>query len=505
MTALLDPALVAPRGEPVGDWRPARYTDTLTGSEDFTTEGDRLLRLADRHWLTPEGHLELDQWQRWLIRRILETYPPDWPVPHLRGQLRYKQVVVSVARQNGKSLIGALLLLYFLAMHVRGAKVGSFASIEGQARIVYNRLHYAIENDPTLRRAFRLTRTRGITRHGGQGEYRTYPAKESSLQGEPFTAALYDELHLGELGLWDAIVLGQRAKPNAMLVGLTTAGDDSSLLLKRLYAEGQAALDGRDERFGFFVWEAPDDELTPANLIAASPAIACGRIPLDEALFDARKMWESPPDEHGVSGRDRVVRYLLNRFVRGAADAWVNRAAFEALAGDPAAYPDAGELVYALDRTAEWEHATITATRRDGARVYTEVVATINDPTEAELFRACRDLAGGAGGRFVVYGDRLATLGKRLDRAGLDVWVLSSAEQGEAVAAAQAAVKQAALTHAGDPIVLKQSAIARLRHMADAGARLSASLSAGDIDAIRATVAGVFAAGSTEATVVQLF
>src|SRR5690606_36297462 len=144
-----------------------------------------------------------------------------------------------------------------------------------------------------------------------------------------FTAALYDELHLGDLGLRDAIVIGQRSKRNAMLVEFTTAGDDESLLLLRLYGEAEVALAGGDERFGAFIWEAATEELTEANIIAASPAVACGRIPLDEAMYDAQKSWTAPADEHGVTGRDRVVRYLLNRFVRGASDAWAPRDAVE--------------------------------------------------------------------------------------------------------------------------------------------------------------------------------
>lgn len=521
MTGLLTPAFSDERGDAIGDWMPARYSPTLTGSEEFFyTAGDQLLSFAVEHWRTVESdRLDLDAWQVWVIRRLLEVYPPWWPVVELRGRLRYKEVVISLARQNGKSVIGALIVLYFLTAHRRGPKVGMFASKEEQARIVYNRVLFAAEHSPAVGAVLRGTKTRGIHRRDGRGMAATFPAKEEALQGEPFTGCLYDELHLGNMGLWDAIKIGQRSVPSGLIVGITTAGDDDSLLLKRLYTEGDNALTGVAdvidlaravvdraeavvaeeydrltagvERFGFFVWEAADDELTPENIVRANPAVACGRIPLRDVLADSRKTWKAGPDEHGVTGRDRVIRYTLNRFVEGAADAWIASAAFNARAGIITEM--AGNVTYGIERTAAWEHATITASASVDGHLYSEVVATIAGASHDVLKRACKELNARSRSTFAMPADTLSDLGKSLREDGLEVWTLGVTEMVQATASVKSAVARDGLTHAGDPIVRYQSARAKVR-TSDGGDRISRSLTTGDTDALLAMIAGTFVA-----------
>ncbi len=506
--------VVAPSFEPsrsgeVGDWRPGRYTDTLTGTDDFTSAADGLLVLVAMLWRTTEGPLTLDAWQIWLLRRVLETYPADWPVEHLRGRLRYKRVVISMGRQNGKSVLGALLAFFFLTRHVRGPKVGGFASIEAQAGIVYDRVRFAVEKCPEFAASLKATKTKGVELRDGSGIYETHPAKEASLQGEPFTAAIYDELHLGDMGLWDAIVLGQRSKPSAMLVGLTTAGDDASLLLKRLYGEGEEALDGRDERMGFFAWESvttefgKDYEPTEADVIAANPAVACGRIPLAEVMADTLRMWAAGPDENGITGRDRVIRYTMNRFTQGTADAWAPAAQFNRLTGDLSEL-DRSNPVFGVQRTETWEHAAITASWQRDGRLYSELVADLDRPDQETLLRACRDLATLGPCSFAIPANTLRPLVKALRDEGLDAWGLVVAEQQQAMATALGAVKAQTLTHGGDVLVRLQSSRAKARKTED-GARLSASLSIGDIDAVQAMHAGLFVASVRAETRAQLF
>ena len=38
----------------------------------------------------------------------LKRYPLDWHVERLRGRLRFRQLVISMGQQNGKSLLGAI-------------------------------------------------------------------------------------------------------------------------------------------------------------------------------------------------------------------------------------------------------------------------------------------------------------------------------------------------------------------------------------------------------------
>lgn len=490
--SVIAPDFEAPALVPVGDWHPSRYTPTLSGTEDFTTAGDKAIALAEKHWRSPEGPLTLDAWQRWLIRHALETYPPDWPVARLRGQLRYRQIVVSLARQNGKSVVGAIIVLYLLCLHKRGPRVVGVASVESQAKIVYDRVKYAVENSPALSRDLRATGTRGITLRDGSGIYQTLPAKEETAQGEPITGALYDELHLGNAALWDALVEGQKAHANSLLVGITTAGDADSDLLLRLYAEGEDAIAGNDERFGFFVWEGEDNELTEANVIRANPSIACGRIPLDTTMQAARKRWKAPKDKSGVTGKDRVIRYTLNRFVEGSANAVIPLATWRRHRGDWPDVPE-GTPVYAIERTGEWDYATITETRKGDRVSHTRVIAQLVAPEHDVLLEVCRRLAGRGACAFVVNARNLKALGQALRDDGFEVWMLGASEMDTCTTAVPAMVKRGAVTHAGDTIVSLQLPHAKARASGDA-VRLSRTLSIADIDAVEATFLGLFLA-----------
>lgn len=504
MTSVLEPGFTDELHEPVGDWMPSRYTPSLTGTEDFRTEGDNLIAFATKHWAIPETiRATFDAWQKWLVRHVLERYPDDWPIEHLRGQLRFRQVVISMGRQNGKSLIAALFVLYFLCRHVRGPRVIGLASVDRQAKIVYDRVKYGIDKSEALSREIKTTSTRGITRRDGSGLYQTLPAKEESAQGEPASGGIYDELHLGLAALWDALVLAQRARRNSLLIGITTAGDDDSLLLIRLYREGQAAIDGDDERFGFFVWEGEDDELTEANVIRANPGIACGRIPLDIAMADARKMQaDTSRGPDGMTGLQRVIRYTLNRFVQGTSDAWASLTAWNGTV-DPDGRHD-GDVVYGIERTSSWEYATITANTRNGSMVHTELVASLTDPDIDQLFEICKALAARGPCAFAMDSATLSALDKKLKEAGYESWRLGATEMQAAAQHTHAAIGRRAVTHPGDPLLRLQMARAKRRTLPE-GWRLSRTLSVAEIDGVIATAVGVYVATVRDENTMQLF
>jgi len=128
-------------------WLPTKFTRPL--SEDFPTSGDVVIGLAEAFVKIPERNnakLQLAEWQKWLLRAILERYPKDHPDIEKAGRLRYKQVVISIPRKNGKSLLGSVLALYGLMAHESGAEVISVASSADQANIVYRNVLNQILN-----------------------------------------------------------------------------------------------------------------------------------------------------------------------------------------------------------------------------------------------------------------------------------------------------------------------------------------------------------------------
>jgi len=132
---------------------PARFTPPL--SDNFETDGDRLIDLVELCWVTPETDtpLKLDDWQKWLFRAMLERYPADHP--EHPNELRYRQIVVSMGRQNGKSVVGGALALEALAF--RRGDCLSLASSREQAYIIYTRVKHVIDSTSWLAKRFKKT------------------------------------------------------------------------------------------------------------------------------------------------------------------------------------------------------------------------------------------------------------------------------------------------------------------------------------------------------------
>lgn len=463
-------------------WVPGTFTPSLTGTEDFVTDGDKLLRVIDLAWSSPESDaFALDEWQRWLLRHVLERYPDDWPDARLAGRLRFREVVVSLGRQNGKSVIGAIMGLYGLLLMCKGPEVVSVASTREQAEIIYKRVRYVLENNPSLLRRFKATGTRGITSRlaTSPASYVVKAGAESGLQGYPISLGLADELHLWKPETWDAILLGMSAKVDAMLFGITTAGDENSALLKRLYVRGEAA---EDERFGFFRWQAvegsPVDD--PQALIDGNPAIACGRLPLEQELAVVRSMPEA-----------QVRRYRHNLFIASEAS-WLPLSQWHRLGRG--SVPERVPLVFAVERAENWTYATVTAAGKVGGKVHTEVVASLVNPSVEQLDELCRDLwRRFKPMRFLMRSAVLKDLATRLRERGVAVEYLTQDQMKNVCATAYALIAEGRVVHAGDWLVDSQMPKAVSKNSGE-GWLISPRDSVGDVDAVMATVIGLYGA-----------
>ena len=473
---------------------PAVYTKPL--SENFDSDADRLLQvvaLAYKDMDNPDG-LKLDDWQEWLLRHMLERYPADHEDPNLAGQLRYRQVVVSIPRQSGKSLLGAMLGLWGVAM--RDGQCLSLASSSEQAMIIYNRVLHTILNNATLKKRFKkTTERRGIVSSDGLSRYDVRPAKESALQGIPLDTVLADELHLWKKGMWSAVVLGTSAR-NGIVIGVTTAGDDSSETLIELYKQGHKAAAGDPslERFGFFVWQAPDgaEVMDPQSILASNPAVACGRIPLDRIMSDL-----------AIIPEHEARRFRLNQFVSGVGASWLPADLFHKAAAH--GITNQSGSVLGIDITGKWEFATVAAANKVDDAIETELVASFVQPTEAQLYdfitrvyktHGCRAIA--------IDSSRAPNLAKRLKMNGYPIWQLYAKEVAAACAQTYALFETGKIRHNNDPLLIKQTPAGVARYIGDTW-YLSRRDSHGDIDALMATVFAIYVAGTKEDSAIGVF
>ena len=475
---------------------PAIFTAPL--SDKFDSDGPRLIELVKLAWTSPENPdgVKLDDWQKWLLTRMLERYPMDHPT--YPGQLRYRQIVVSMGRQNGKSLLGAILGVYGLLLHSQGAQVISLASSTDQARIIYSRVLFAIQQNEYLRKRFKkATEQRGITTLDGSGRYDVKAAKESSLQGIPMSLCLFDELHLAKRGMWSAAVLGTAQRKDGVVIGITTAGDQSSETLLDLYKLGIQASQGDPEleRFGFFCWQAPDNAKVddPSALKMANPSIDAGRLDLNTVLSDIRSI-----PEH------EAKRYRLNQFINGSINSWIAGDLFTRASGD--GITEQTGIVLGVDRTKNWEYASIAASRKtpDG-KFETELVSGLAGATEQQLYNEIHRLFERGNIIAIAMDDRqLPNLAKRLKVDGLPVWQMWTKEISSACSTVYAMFSAGTVSHRADPLLMVQSPKGIAKYTGETWL-ISRKDSMGDIDALMATVMSLYVAATHQEIGIQVF
>jgi phage terminase large subunit-like protein len=196
----------------------------------------------------------LRDWQRQALAHVLARRPD--------GRYRHRTALVGVARKNGKSALGAGLALYGLVMGADGAEVYSCAGDRDQARIVFGTAKRMVELEPelsgickTYRDAIEIQQTGSV--------YRVLSAEAYTKEGLNPTLVVFDEVHVQpNRELWDVMALAMGARPEPMLVGITTAGvrfdsAGSDSLCYGLYEHGKRVCAGEVKDPSFFMawWE----------------------------------------------------------------------------------------------------------------------------------------------------------------------------------------------------------------------------------------------------------
>jgi len=463
------------------EWLPTHYTSSL--DENFVTDGDKLINVVEAIWKLPEKHnapLVLTDWQKWLIRRVLERYPDDHEDPELAGRLRYKQVCISMPRKNGKSLIGALFALYGMLLHEPAPEVISVAASADQAKIVYRRLLHQTQNSDILKSLFsRSTEHRGLWTSDGTGVYKVIAAKAGTAQGLHPSLVVFDELHVANEDVWTAMALGSATRPDGITIGITTAGDDTSGLLKRLYERGAKAVDEDPafERFGFFCWEAPQgcDVFDEQEVRRANPNLASGLL-----------SWASVKNELATMPEADARRYRLNQFV-SSMNAWLPVGTWQGLP-----YGTCSRVqVFGVDRTPGWDHAAIVAaTLEDGDIVSTELVASFNNTNIDELVRACVGLSK-FGAPFILDSYISSDLAQALQQRGIRVHKATHKDLINGSNNAYRRIMRKTLTHPQDEIVSVQMQRAVRKNVGESW-KITRKDSISDIDAALATILAVW-------------
>jgi phage terminase large subunit-like protein len=199
----------------------------------------------------------------------------------------YRVVWLSAGRKNGKSeLLAAVALYLLLADGEEAAEIIGCAGTRHQAGKVFQVAAVMVQLSPRLRPALDSGRL-SITQHDGarisdnatNSYYEVISADADHALGENVHGVMFDEVRTQPNDrLWNALRTSMGTRPQALMVGATTAGDEpmSFASHEEAYCRRVAAdptLDRR--RYVWIMCAAPDAELNDeAAWEAANPALA---------------------------------------------------------------------------------------------------------------------------------------------------------------------------------------------------------------------------------------
>jgi phage terminase large subunit-like protein len=201
--------------------------------------------------------LDLLPWQRLVLNRGLERRGGRW---------RWRTVVVTVARQNGKSALLRALIAHRLAGR-RAETVGALSHIRAVGReVMFDPLADAF-TDLRLRdlfdaRAVRSNGNEALSLRATGGRLVMPSSSERGAHGYSLDLAIVDEAwSMKDYRVPAALTPTQIARPDPQLWVVSTAGTADSLWLRELVEAGRV---GDAERLALFEWSAPV-ELDPAT------------------------------------------------------------------------------------------------------------------------------------------------------------------------------------------------------------------------------------------------
>lgn len=378
-----------------GNTEPRLFTPPLSELTPETSLGFEVIEFAEDFL-----GIELRPWQKWLFIHALELDPETGYTDY-----RFRQVVVLVGRQNGKTLIMIVLGLWRLF-------------VDGAAEILSTAQNLAVA-EKTLKDAFKIARANDVlakylpyrvergnwvpfmrTANGSnQIELATVPpGLEDVLDvagampawfvvatnggGRSFSAdvALLDEVreHHNE-DVWDAVAPTTAERPRNQIWCFSNAGDKKSVVLRRLRNVGLQALNSgntAEERLGLFEWSAEPGRsiFDPEGWAEANPSLGYGNRTERDMLALAKQAVD--PEDKEASENGFKTEYMC-QWVAQLEQGKVTKELWAALADPVVDFAPDTKVHVAVDVGIEGgaTHVAVAFQRTDG-KWHVEIVAS---------------------------------------------------------------------------------------------------------------------------------
>lgn len=226
---------------------PLRDLDERTPESEAWTLGYSAIDFAEKILL-----LTLLPWQKWLLVHALELVEIDG-----RKRLRFRTIVVLVARQNGKSTLSKVLALW--AIYVRGCRtvLTTAQDLDTAEEIWQDAVDLVTEegeDDEPVRPALAalvkkvqlVNGKKALILESGE-RYKVKAANRKAGRGLTGDLVMLDELREHQnWSAWGALAKTTMARPDAQIWTFSNAGDVSSVVLRYLRMMAHEALGDPD-------------------------------------------------------------------------------------------------------------------------------------------------------------------------------------------------------------------------------------------------------------------
>ena len=251
---------------------PRIFTPPLRELTPDTTLGYEVIEFAENVL-----NINLHPWQKWLVIHALEVIDD----PDDGWRLRFKNVQVLVARQNGKTTLSCVIALYFLYQLEVALVLGTAQDVSNAEDVWQHVVDMAQENEVLAESIKHVWYTNGSKRLQlvGNRDYRVRASNRKAGRGKSADLVLLDELREHQTWeAWAALSKTGMARKNALLWCMSNAGDGTSVVLRHFRMRAHAQLGDPDgivkamgesepeadnsaegSALGLFEWSAPPD------------------------------------------------------------------------------------------------------------------------------------------------------------------------------------------------------------------------------------------------------
>lgn len=195
----------------------------------------------------------LELWQKALVAATFGI------VHKTTGLRKYTEVLLMVARKNGKSTLSAAIGLYMqIADGEPGAEVYALASKKDQAKIIWSEAKRMVKKSPVLLRRNKPL-VAELVAEFNDSFFKPLGRDSDTLDGLNVHCATMDEIHAWtDDNLYDVVVDGTSAREEPLIFITTTAGTVREHIFDRKYDEAANVLNGYGDDEGY-----KDEHLLP--------------------------------------------------------------------------------------------------------------------------------------------------------------------------------------------------------------------------------------------------